>query len=125
MRLARASLAGAVKLAVNNKILPSIPLAEVERPKPERSIPKHWTPEQARAFLQSQDGDRLYPLWAFLLGSGLRIGELIRLRWNNVDLDRRLRLADVLTYRDRMDTRAEDALAAMVSEAEDLGLYES
>ena len=35
------------------------------------------------------EGDRLYPLWAFLLSSGLRIGELVWLRWPNVDLDRR------------------------------------
>ncbi|MBA2640091.1 MAG: hypothetical protein H0U77_08900 [Nocardioidaceae bacterium] len=34
-------------------------------------------------------GDRTYPLWAFLLGSGLRIGELVCLRWTNVDLARR------------------------------------
>jgi integrase len=35
------------------------------------------------------EGDRTYPLWAFLLGSGLRIGELVWLRWPNVDLRRR------------------------------------
>jgi integrase len=28
-------------------------------------------------------------LGAFLLGSGLRIGELVSLRWSNVDLERR------------------------------------
>lgn len=89
VRLARASLAGAVKLAVQHRLLPSNPLAEVPRPKPKRSIPKHWSPEQARAFLRSQGEDRLYPLWAFLLGCGLRIGELVWLRWDNVDLDRR------------------------------------
>ncbi len=27
------------------------------------------------------------PIWALLLGSGLRIGELVWLRWRNVDLD--------------------------------------
>jgi hypothetical protein len=32
------------------------------------------------------EGDRTYPVWAFLLGSGLRIGELVWLRWGNVDL---------------------------------------
>jgi integrase len=35
-------------------------------------------------------GDRTYPIWAFLLGSGLRIGELVWLRWASVDLERRL-----------------------------------
>ncbi|MGI8792265.1 MAG: tyrosine-type recombinase/integrase, partial [Acidimicrobiales bacterium] len=38
------------------------------------------------AFLE---GDRTYPVWAFLLGAGLRIGELVWLRWDNVDLERR------------------------------------
>jgi len=33
--------------------------------------------------------DRTWPIWAFLLGSGLRIGELVWLRWPSVDLDRR------------------------------------
>lgn len=88
IRLARASLAGAVKLAVSTGILATDPLAKVPRPKRRRSTPQHWTPDQARAFLVSQEGDRLYPLWAFLLACGLRIGELVWLRWANVDLDR-------------------------------------
>lgn len=41
-----------------------------------------------------------------------------------VGTHRRLRLADVLAYRDRLDAEAEDALAAMTAEAEDLGLYD-
>jgi integrase len=60
----------------------------VPRPTSARKIPQHWSPEQARKFLRSQEGDRLYPLWAFLLGSGLRIGELVWLRWENVNLRR-------------------------------------
>jgi excisionase family DNA binding protein len=45
------------------------------------------------------------------------------LPYHMVGTHRRLRLADVLTYRDRMDEQAEEALAAMTAEAEDLGLY--
>ncbi|HXH56241.1 excisionase family DNA-binding protein [Iamia sp.] len=41
-----------------------------------------------------------------------------------VGTHRRLRLADVLTYRDRLDAQAEEALDAMAAEAEDLGLYD-
>jgi excisionase family DNA binding protein len=41
-----------------------------------------------------------------------------------VGTHRRLRLADVLAYRDRVDAEAEDALAAMTAEAEDVGLYD-
>jgi integrase len=35
------------------------------------------------------EGDRTWPLWAFLLGSGLRTGEAVSLRWDSVDLQRR------------------------------------
>jgi len=41
-----------------------------------------------------------------------------------VGTHRRLRLADVLAYRDQVDRHAEVALAAMTVEAEDLGLYD-
>lgn len=46
------------------------------------------------------------------------------LPYHMVGTHRRLRLADVLAHRDRMDAAAEDALAAMTAEAEELGLYE-
>jgi integrase len=36
------------------------------------------------------EDDRTYPVWAFLLSAGLRIGELVALRWPNVDLDARV-----------------------------------
>jgi integrase len=88
VRLARAPLAGALKLAVEQGLLRSNPIASVRRPKSGRRVPRHWSPDQARRFLRSQEGDRLYPLWAFLLGSGLRIGELVWLRRENVDLKR-------------------------------------
>jgi integrase len=98
VRLARASLAGAVKLAVERGLLRSNPLASVPRPKAKRAVPRHWTPDEARAFLASQEGDRLYPLWTFLLGAGLRIGELVWLRWPNLDLaGRRVRIVEFAT----------------------------
>jgi integrase len=87
IRLARAPLAGAFKLAVASGIVAVSPLSLAPRPKARRSIPKHWSPEQARKFLALMEGDRTYPVWAFLLGSGLRIGELVWLRWSNVDLE--------------------------------------
>ena len=89
IRLARSPLSGAIKLAVSMGVMVVNPVAAVPRPRAPRSIPKHWTPEQAREFLDLMRDDRTYPIWAFLLGSGLRIGELVWLRWANVDLARR------------------------------------
>ncbi|HWL41505.1 MAG TPA: helix-turn-helix domain-containing protein [Ilumatobacter sp.] len=41
-----------------------------------------------------------------------------------VGTHRRLKLSDVLAYRDRLAMQADDALAAMTAEAEELGLYD-
>ncbi|MFA9563378.1 MAG: tyrosine-type recombinase/integrase [Acidimicrobiales bacterium] len=90
IRLARAPLNGALKQAVAMGVLPANPLASVPRPKPRRSIPKHWSPDEARQFLALHEGDRLWPAWAFLLGSGVRIGEAVFLGWSNVDLEKGL-----------------------------------
>jgi integrase len=88
VRLARSPLAGAFKYGIRHGLVAKDPITGVARPKAQRSVPRHWSPEQAREFLALTEGDRLWPLWAFLLGSGLRIGELVWLRWPNVDLAR-------------------------------------
>lgn len=45
------------------------------------------SPEQARAFLQAVEGDRYEALFALALTTGLRQGELLALRWQDVDPD--------------------------------------
>lgn len=46
------------------------------------------TPEQAKQFLDIVQGDRLYALYVVALGLGLRKGEVLGLRWQDVDLER-------------------------------------
>jgi integrase len=87
VRLARAPVAGAFKMAFGAGIVAVNPTVGTPRPLAQRCIPRHWTPEQAREFLALMEGDRTWPVWAFLLGSGLRVGELVALRWRNVDLN--------------------------------------
>ncbi len=89
VKRARAPFSGAMKLAVDSGVI-AVNLVTARPPRAPRSIPRHWTPEEARQFLGLMEGDRTYPIWAFLLGSGLRIGELVWLRWGNVDLERRV-----------------------------------
>jgi integrase len=45
------------------------------------------TIEDARRFLAAAHGHRHERLFAFLLGTGLRIGEALALRWSDVDMD--------------------------------------
>jgi integrase len=60
-------------------------LAEV--PAWERQPITPWTVAEARAFLDAASDDPLYPAFVLLLLYGLRRGEVLGLRWHDVDLD--------------------------------------
>ncbi len=45
-------------------------------------------PAQAKALLEAAKGDRLEALYVLAVSAGLREGELLGLRWEDVDLDR-------------------------------------
>lgn len=51
IRLARAPLAAAFKLALKAGIVAVNPVAQTPQPKARRSVPKHWSPDEARRFL--------------------------------------------------------------------------
>ena len=46
-----------------------------------------WSAEQLAAFLTSQHDDRHYALWHTLAMTGMRRGEALGLRWQDVDLE--------------------------------------
>jgi len=45
-----------------------------------------WSPEQLRQFLRHVEGDRLYAAWLLAASTGMRRGEVLGLRWIDVDL---------------------------------------
>ncbi len=47
-----------------------------------------WSPEQLRVFIDSVRGDRLFGAWLLGATTGMRRGELLGLRWSDVDLER-------------------------------------
>jgi integrase len=59
-----------------------------------------WTAAQARRFLESTARDRHGDFWAAALGTGMRRGELLGLRWSDVTGDRLVRVATALTIVD-------------------------
>ena len=61
----------------------------VDPPRAPRHEIRPLTPDQARRLIEAAASDRYRALWVTALGTGLRQGELLGLRWADVDLDAR------------------------------------
>jgi integrase len=73
---------------VVDQILPSNPVERAKRPRKARSEPgRVWTPEQLRAFLDTASQHRLFAFYRLGAYTGARRGELLNLRWYDIDLD--------------------------------------
>ncbi len=48
---------------------------------------KTWNATQVRAFLEATRNDRLHPLWRLLAMTGMRRGEVLGLKWEDIDFE--------------------------------------
>lgn len=80
-------LSTALKDAVRWRLIQRSPATDAELPKATRRAMSVWTPEQLRVFLDHVREDRLYALWRLTATTGMRRGEVLGLRWSDVDLD--------------------------------------
>ena len=74
-------------LSVNQKLLETNPVQELDRPKKQKSLPKYLTLEESIALLDSVDGkykERDYCILVFLLNCGLRLSELVGLNYSDI-----------------------------------------
>ena len=88
VQYARATLRRALGQALKWGLVARNVATLVEPPKSRRAEVQPFTEEEARALLAAAAGDRLAALYAVALTLGLRQGELLGLRWEDVDLDR-------------------------------------
>jgi integrase len=61
----------------------------VDPPKQRRYTSTVWTPDETRRFLATVQGDRFEALYTVATYLGLRQGEILALRWSDVDFDTR------------------------------------
>jgi integrase len=86
-RYARSVLRTALAQALREgKVLRNVATLVDPPPKVHREL-RPLSREQVRVFLDGVQGDRLEALYVTALGTGLRQGELLALRWSDVDLD--------------------------------------
>ena len=48
---------------------------------------KTWSAEQVRAFLEATQDDRLHPLWRLFCLTGMRRGEVLETKWEDIDFE--------------------------------------
>ncbi len=87
VRSARAVLCQALGQALKWGLVARNVAALTEAPRVERHEFQILDPDQARRFPDAVRGDRLEALYAVALALGLRQGEALGLRWQDVDLD--------------------------------------
>ncbi len=79
----------ALKQAVTDGLIPRNVTETVKAPQVRREEIKPLTLEQVKALLCAARGDRLEALYVLAIHTGLRQGELLGLRWEDVDLETR------------------------------------
>lgn len=85
---AHAMLSSALKQAVDWGMVGRNVASAVSAPRIETPQMQTWTPEQMATFLAVSDQHHVAPLWRLALLTGLRRGELLALKWSDIDLER-------------------------------------
>jgi integrase len=80
----------ALKDALSDGLIPRNPAASVKSPRPEKKEITPLSQEQARKLLDTAraSGNRLHALYVLALHCGLREGEMLGLKWDDVDFGR-------------------------------------
>jgi integrase len=87
VRYIRGTLRTALGHAVQWGLIARNPAALVRGPRVEQFEIKPFTPAEARSLLHALKGERLEALYSVALTMGLRQGEALGLRWQDVDLE--------------------------------------
>lgn len=66
------------------------PASVVDRPKAETAEMQYWTDEEGRQFLKAAEGDRYYGAFLLAIATGMRQGEILGLRMQDVDTKNRM-----------------------------------
>lgn len=92
----------ALKAAVADGLIPRNAAAGLKLPRITREEIDPLTEEESRRLLEAVRGERLEALYVLALNTGMRQGELLALKWEDVDLEGgRLRVRRTLTHAEK------------------------
>ncbi|MFH1331544.1 MAG: site-specific integrase [Actinomycetota bacterium] len=90
VRYLHTTIHGMLADAVEAEVIAANPASRAKAPRPSRVAPidlHFWTPEELRRFLHFTRGHPLAVAWRLAAMTGMRRGEVLGLRWADVDLD--------------------------------------
>jgi integrase len=99
VQLVHVTLHKALKQAVMDGLIPRNVTEAVKPPQPEKKEIKPLSPDQARVLLRAAKEERLEALYALAITTGMRQGELLALKWEDVNFE-----AGVLQVRRTLST---------------------
>jgi integrase len=95
------------KEVVKNNYIRKNPLEDTERLKVTPKQPRFFTKEELKQILE-YCGQRLYPILLTLASTGMRLGELINLEWEDIDFERKLISIKVKDFWEPKNSRLRD-----------------
>ncbi len=81
------TLSKALKQGTDDGLIPRNAAASVKPPQPYREEMQPLSRDQVRTFLDTVKGDRMEALYVLAITAGLRQGELLALKWEDVDFE--------------------------------------
>jgi integrase len=87
VQLVHTTLHKALKQAVADGLIPRNVTEAVKAPRPVKKEMMPLSPDQARTLLEAARGERLEALYALAVTTGMRQGELLGLKWQDVDME--------------------------------------
>ncbi len=85
-----AHLASAFQRAVVWEKIVSNPFRKVPKPKTPELLPKYFTWNDISLLMESIDDPEMNDIIVLAISTGMRLGEIVNLQWNHVDLERRI-----------------------------------
>ena len=87
VQLIHTTLHKALKQAVADDLIPRNVTESVKAPRPVSKEMQPLSPDQARALLKAARGEKLEALYILALTTGMRQGELLGLKWEDIDME--------------------------------------
>lgn len=105
----KAVMSSALSQAVKNGLITRNPADALSLPKGKKKKVGAFTPTEQAALLEQVKNHRLYALFVTALGTGMRIGEIIALRWSDIDFTQNELTVSAAMYRSRDRTETGEA----------------